>query len=164
MLWARVGSIIFAALLPLAGAITINTPQNVLGNTSLVVSWTAQSGDPPVITFELEGPSIPDLGISVNTITASGNFSVELPDDIPAGAGYKIVAVDPGNLDTTIGSSGNFTIAQHDATTSTASTPGPSSTSGTTGTSSAVSTSSSPALQWLALVLAFVAGLSVLWL
>ncbi|KAI0031241.1 hypothetical protein K488DRAFT_71545 [Vararia minispora EC-137] len=133
---------LLAALIPLAAALTLNTPGSSQAGESITISWTSATGDPNAFTLELVNAPVllNAIAIANNVPTSQGSVSLTLPI-VPSANDYTVQAVNVGNISDIFGQTSNFAIAAAPSAASTT----PSSTASVGTLSSASSTVSATA-------------------
>ncbi|KZT72976.1 hypothetical protein DAEQUDRAFT_722611 [Daedalea quercina L-15889] len=142
------------ALVPLASALTLETPTDWLSGTTANISWITASGDPTSFSFELSNPDIfhNSYAIGSNIQSSLEFYSFEMPT-VDVGDGYYLQAVNITNINQYYAESGEFSIgaspasssASSSATSSGASSAASSASATSSGASSAASSASSSA-------------------
>ncbi|KZT08587.1 uncharacterized protein LAESUDRAFT_723460 [Laetiporus sulphureus 93-53] len=130
------------ALVPLASALVLETPNGWQSNGVVNISWVTASGDPSSVSFELTNPDIfhNSYAIATNIQSSLGFLSLTLPT-VDVGSGYYLEAVNVSNINDVFAETGEFSVAAPPSTTASSSTSAASSS----GASSASLTSSGSA-------------------
>ncbi|OAX38947.1 hypothetical protein K503DRAFT_690596, partial [Rhizopogon vinicolor AM-OR11-026] len=108
-----------AFALPLASALTLDTPTGATNGGIVTITWSATTSDPSTFSIELVNTIFHNTFAIANSVqTSTGSLTLELPQ-IPVGDGYTIEAIQYNNINVVLATSGDFSVGAQ--TTSTAS-------------------------------------------